>query len=175
MKALPLKQTVDCECADYHLSQPVLLYNRYAEQQVYGCLCCGKLSCVHPMSKAPRGSGPFGGANFIISLDPDITRWLDRWPRLLTLGCQSDQPLWLPAGNQVASRAELSAAIDAAEAEQTAIGPAERLLRCLKAEDLIAPPPDALPEFLRFYGVIWERLADLEALGAFLTACGCRR
>ena len=112
----------------------------------------------------------------MVTLAPELTDWLNRWPRLLTLGCQSDQPLWLPTGIRLSSRAELNDAIDNAEAGQTAFGPAERLLRCLKGEDLITPPPvDALPEYLRFYGIMWERLTDIEALGAFLLACGCRR
>ncbi len=176
-KALPLERCVDCSCEDYRLAQPVLLYNRWGEQHVYACMRCGAIECVHPMGDEPRGGRPPSGANFVMNLTPEVREWLNLWPRLLTLGCHSNQPLWSPADVRLETWADIQDAISRAEAEQTRMSPAERLLDCfaLQRELPTAPPPASLPDYLRMYRMIWSQIIDPRGLAEILTLSGCTR
>lgn len=173
-KALPLERCVDCDCADYGMAQPVLLYNRWGEQHVYACLRCGAVECVHPMGDEPRGAGPVSGNNFVMPLSVEVREWLAQWPRLLTLGCHSNQPLWSPARTLFESRAELNHAIAAAEESQVNLPPAGRLLQNLGRTSIGAPPP-GLPPYLKMYRNFWAVLGNPAELGALLDLAGCTR
>lgn len=95
-KVLPLERTVDCEC-DSRLARPVLYYNYASETSASACLCCGRVTCYYSLGDEPRGAGEVGGANFVVPVPDEVTDWLGKLPRLLTLGRNSDDPIWAAA------------------------------------------------------------------------------
>ncbi len=145
-RALPLEQTVDCAC-DPCLSRAVLHHNYWAETKVAACLRCGQVTAYRTVSVEMRAAGGDQGANFPVALPDELRAWLADWPRLLTLGPNSDDPIWAAADTRIESRAELES-LTAARTAETGGWPPGRRLRALPTPG--APPP-ALHE------VPWER------------------
>jgi hypothetical protein len=172
-RAMPLEQSVDCQCADPRLSTPVAVYGRFTEHQVHVCTFCGAMTCTHPMGDEPRGAGPVGGVSFIEILTPQVEEWLRTFPLLLTLGQESNQPIWAPADLRVQTRQELEDKTESLRAQQLRLPPPDRFLKLFKK--LPAEPPATLPNFLEPYSHIAQALHDQATLAALWTRYGFER
>ncbi|MBC8134653.1 MAG: hypothetical protein H8F28_02045, partial [Fibrella sp.] len=126
LKILPLERIVDCEC-DSRLARQILHYNYGSEHRVAACLSCGCLSCYYSMSDEPRGAGEVGGANFVVPIPAAVADWLDGFPRLLTLGPTSDDPIWAEAGTRCRDWERLQRLTDEQTHTTSGIPPGRRL------------------------------------------------
>ena len=175
-QAMPLDQSVDCHCADPRLSVPVAVYGRFTEHQVHVCLRCGALTCTHPMGDEPRGAGPVRGANFVEILTPEVTEWLRAFPLLLTLGYESNQPIWASPDLRVQDRQELEDKTESLRTQQLRLPPPDRFLKMLNNKKTpAADPPATLPRFLEPYRNIAQALNDRTKLADLWIRYGFER
>ncbi len=143
-------RAVDCSCPESMLL--AVLDNLPGNQQLLACVRCGHVELSDALVNEPHpGDVQLLGYAWI-EMSEAIRDWAGSWPRFAMI---AEKRVYLSAQCLFETTAELSAAIEKAEADQSGLELRERLLPLGVP---MAPSPESLPEALSGFSEIWDAL-----------------